>query len=252
MPDFLDRLAEELVRAARAPATETIAPSLARPRVRRLRGPGHVRRRWLLAALALLIAGATAAAIATRGRPTPGPVPPRPGAALTLVPDGADRATFAILRRPTSSADEIPLRLPLALSGSSGANLQAARRAAAPGPGEAWVVPGRGSVCLIAAWPAQHAGGSSCVPDAAAARGALYVSSGSARTPGVDYLAGLVPDGVRAVTVLLPGGLGTRVGVHENVYVVAVPGNPLAVIFAGPHGPVTVQRVGLPDAGNGR
>ena len=241
MPDFLDRLGDELMRAASAPSAQAAAPRLAPSPIRRLRGPGRGRRRWLLVALALLVAGAGAAAIATKGRPSPGPVPPRPGAALATMPDRADRAAFAILRRAPTAADQIPLPTPIALSGASGANLGQARRAAGSGGAQAWVVPGRGSVCLIAAWPAQHAGGAGCVPDATATAGELVLESASRLAPGREFIAGLVPDRVSSVTVTLAGGGQRTAPVRENVYLLAIAGSAEAVTFEGPHGTVRLD-----------
>jgi hypothetical protein len=251
MPDFLDRLGDELLSAARAPRTEARAPAIAPRAPRRLREARRTRPRWLLVALALLIVGAGAAAIATRGRQGPGPVPPRPGGALALTPDPADTAAFAILRRPQTAADQVPLELPIGLSGASGANLGLSRRAPRAGEAEAWVVPGRGSMCLISTWPASGGGGASCQPNAAAIAGRLEVSSGSRRARGTDFIAGLVPDGVSEIAVHLAGGRTRMAAVRENVYLVAVSGTPESVTFTGPHGVVRLEGVALPRGATG-
>jgi hypothetical protein len=254
MPDFLDRLGDELLNAARAPRTDALAPAvpaLAPRAPRRLREARRARPRWLLVALALLIVDAGPAAIATRGRQGPGPVPPRPGGALALTPDPADTAAFAILRRPQTATDQVPLELPIGLSGASGANLGLARHASGAGGAEAWVVPGRGSMCLISAWPANRGGGASCQPNTAAIAGRLEVSSGSRRAPGTDFIAGLVPDGVSSITVNLPGGRTDTARVRENVYLIAVSGTPESVTFTGTHGVVKLEGVALPRGATG-
>jgi hypothetical protein len=245
MPDFLDRLGDELLRVASTPTAQAApAPVASRP-VRRLRGPARLRRRWLLTALVVLLAG-VGAAIATSGRNSPGPVPPRPGAVIASAPDPADLASFGILRRPQAAEDQVPLGLPVALSGASGANLQLARRAPSHGDGQAWVVPGRGSMCLISSWPAEHSGGANCVPDAAARGGELVTESASGSAPGSEFIAGLVPDGVGTVTVQLAGGATLTLTVRENVYIAAISGDVAAVSFVGPRGAVRVEGLGLP------
>jgi hypothetical protein len=250
MPDFLDRLGDELMRAASVPLAEPTTAPIARTPVRRLRGPGRISRQWLLVALALLVAGA-GAAIATLGRPSPGPVPPKPGAPLTVNPEPAQLAAFAIVRRPQTAADEIPPEVPVALSGASGANLGLARRAEGGGGGEAWVIPGKGSMCLLSSWPARGAGGAACLPDAPAFTGELAVAAGSARAPGTVFLAGLVPDGADQVTVHLAGGAAVTVAARENVYLAALTGSPESVTFQGPHGPVRVEGLRLPAGAAG-
>jgi|GEM_PF-3175296 hypothetical protein len=245
MPDFLDRLGDELLRAAQAPRIAPAAAPITPAPVIRLRGPARRRPRWLLGMLALLIAGAAAAAIATKGRPSPGPVPPKPGATLAIEPEPAQLAAFAILRRPRVAGDEIPEGMPLALSGASGANLGLARRAQGSDGAQAWVVPGRGSMCLISAWPERKGGGGACGLDSSALAGRLAVASGSAQAPSRDFLAGLVPDGVARVAVNLPGGHTITAHVRENVYLIAVPRDAQTVTFTGPRGPVTLKDVGL-------
>jgi len=251
MPDFLDRLGDELQRAARAasagaPVTEPAAPRIPRARRHRLRGAVHRRSRWLLAGIALLLAGAGGAAIAGGGRPDPEPAPPRAGAVLASGADARDLASFAILRRPQTEADQIPSQSPVALSGASGANLGLARRAQGLSEGRAWVVPGLGTLCLIADWPERHSGGANCVPDSAAAAGQLAGSSGTASAPGIEFIAGLAPDGVREVTLHLRGSAVTIVPVHENVYLIALAGAATSITFAGPHGQVRIEGLGLP------
>ena len=251
MPDFLDRLGDDLQRAARAPRAEapvasTPPPRIPRGRRPRLRGAVHARSRWLLAGIVLLLAGAGGASIAGNGKPNPEPAPPLAGGVLASGTDAHDLAQFAILRREQTEADQIPPQSPVALSGASGANLALARRAQGFGEQRAWIVPGRGTLCLIAQWPARHAGGANCVPDASAAAGQLVVVSGTQGAPGFEFIAGLVPDGVSVVSVHLRGRGISTAAVHEGLYMAAIAGSAAAVTFAGPHGPVTIEGVGLP------
>jgi hypothetical protein len=249
MPDFLDRLGGELRRAAgdeplQPAATLGSRPSRARDRARRL--PRLRARRWLIAALALLLVGASAAAVATRSGPTPGPVPPREGATLASAAEPSQLAAFSLLRRPQTGADQLTARNGAVFSGASGANIGLARRVAAGAGAGAWVVPGRRSMCLLATWPGSGAAGAACVPDAVAIDGRLAVASASVRAPGTEFLAGLVPDGVGSVLVHLGNGAVQRLAVRENVYVSALPGTVAAVTFAGPRGAVRVEGLGLP------
>jgi hypothetical protein len=251
MPDFLDRLGDELQRAARAPGSDepvAVPPPQRMPRSRlpRLRGAVHARSRWLLAGIVLLLAGAGGAAIAGGGKPDPEPAPPLAGGVLASGADARDLAQFAILRRAPGEADQIPPQSPVALSGSSGANLGLARRAQGFGAQRAWVVPGRGTLCLIAQWPARHGGGANCVPDASAAAGELVVVSGTTGARGFEFVAGLVPDGVSVVSVHLRGRGVTTAAVHEGVYMAAIAGSAAAVTFTGPHGAVKIEGIGLP------
>jgi hypothetical protein len=251
MPDFLDRLGDELQRAARAPraeapVTSTPPPRLPRGRRPRLRGVIHPRARWLLAAIVLLLAGAGGASIAGSGKPNPEPAPPLAGSVLASGSDAHDLAQFAILRRGQTEADRIPPQSPVALSGASGANLGLARRAQGFGEQRAWIVPGRGTLCLIAQWPARRAGGANCVPNTAAAAGQLVVVSGTQSAPGFEFVAGLVPDGVNVVSIHLRGRGVTSAAVHEGVYMAAIAGSAAALTFTGPHGPVSIEGVGLP------
>jgi hypothetical protein len=81
--------------------------------------------------------------------------------------------------------------------------------------------------------------------------GRLAVASASVRAPGTEFLAGLVPDGVATVLVRLHDGAVQRLAVRENVYMSALPGPVEAVTFAGPHGAVRVEGLGLPIPGPG-
>jgi hypothetical protein len=251
MDDFLDRLGAELARAASSPAARpalsenhrgasedgflerlggelthafaatrvrhTATPMTARRR-RRRRLPVRSRRALLALAAALVLA--TGAAIATRSRWLPSSSPPEAGRSPAVLPSPAALRSFAILRRPLQAGDEVPTRTQLTLSGASGANLLLARRAHAPGIVGAWVIPGRGSVCLGVEY-ARREGGAACAVDARAIAGRLLMfspwRSPAGRVLG-ETLAGLVPDGVARVRLTLADGSTNTVAVHDNVY----------------------------------
>jgi len=174
-------------------------------------------------ALAILAVSAAAAAgvaslgsgSAPAGRANP---PPVTVPELRSVPAG-ESAAFAILRRPRRAGDAFaPLH---AGAGPLGANPALARSLSEPpgglSEGSVSVVPADGAVCLRVPF----AGGAQwwCQPLAAARRGALVLAL---RPPGPlrasrQLLVGLVPDGVRAVTVAA-GRVRRSVPVRWNVY----------------------------------
>jgi hypothetical protein len=250
VPDFLDRLGEELVRAGRAPRPDVGSEDGPQPRprrpARRLRGPGRRSSRWALTAMLALAAVGGGAAIATSGRPTPGAVPPGEEAPLATAPAPRELQAFSVLRRDHRESDQIPQSMPIALSGASGANLGLARRAAGSGEDGVWVIPGKSSVCLLANWAAEHAGGAFCAPVAIALAGELFGAAASASAPGVDFIAGLVPDRVDAVVVRVHGGKPTTVLVREDVYRAKVAGLVTSVTFTGPRGTVRIAGAAPP------
>jgi hypothetical protein len=129
--------------------------------------------------------------------------------------------------------------------------------------GGAWLIPGNGTVCLetenaqaMAMSAAQLPPGSSapvavpripgamgvagCTTDAIAARGWSAGTSSARESPGMIFTAGIVPDGVNAVTVHLSGRKPVSLSVHENVYMAEVHGWPASVSFTGPEGATTI------------
>jgi hypothetical protein len=173
-------------------------------------------------------------------------------APLSSGPDAADSSTFSVFRQAATAA--IPEKETGGLVGSSftgvyGANLALAREASGLPAGTAWVVPADGSICLIAASrtyasgaPAAGAlGGATCADDADAAAGNLQFVSGSRADPGVQYVVGVVPDGVSDVYVTSSGGSVDDVTVHDNVYEDTVAGTVSTVAFTGPSGPVAID-----------
>ena len=198
------------------------------------------RRSWFaVAGLMSSLALAGGVALAAGGSPNAGPVPPGEGTALATTPGSADLAAFGILRREGTSTDAFSPRSPVALSGASGANLALARRAVGFTSGEAWVVPGKGAVCLVAESTTGPNGGAACGEDSQVTLGRLMQIAHSATAPGMQFVSGLVPDGVGSVSVHLADGTVDVLPVHENVYMGEVHGTVSSVSFSGPNGPVT-------------
>ena len=143
---------------------------------------------------------------------------------ITAVPS-AEAATFAILRAPRTTADDFRSIQPGA--GPLGANPSLARTALRPGrrdglaPRLVSVVPADGAVCLRLLITSQESRWW-CASEAAARRGALTVALLPAGPAPVQrtrqFIVGLVPDGVRSVTIGSFGGGGHKVPVHRNVY----------------------------------
>jgi hypothetical protein len=107
----------------------------------------------------------------------------------TQTVDGTDAATFSLLDRPLSASDAVPAIESGEVKGtpfvgSFGANLALSREATGFSTGGAWVVPGDGSVCLIAdpsyspgvSSAAGLSGGATCQFDADAVSGQLTLT----------------------------------------------------------------------------
>ena len=142
----------------------------------------------------------------------------------------AEAASFGILRRPRRPGDAFaPLQ---AGAGPLGANPSLARSVAvaagALAPRRLAVVPANGNVCLrllfasgLAYWQ--------CRTTQQAIGGALIVGlRPTGALPGArptapprissQYIVGLVPDGVSAVTITAAHGVTRTVAVHSNIY----------------------------------
>ncbi len=246
MPDFLDRLGEELRAVTVAEALAPLPATTGNISVTRRPRPSR-NRRWLVAVALFVVAGAGGAAIAIESGPNPGPVPPRPGAPLAGSIEPSQLAAFGLLRRAQTPQDVIPPYVTPFTSGASGANRGLSRRVLGPDGTTAWILPGRGSLCLDAHWGLPHyPGGGACVRNADAIGGLLYTVAATHEAPG-PLLAGLVPDGVDTVTVHLEPGPDLHVPVHENVYFAILHGTWKSLTFTGPHGPVEVQGFEIPE-----
>jgi len=168
-----------------------------------------------------VLAGGLSALLAPGGQSEPSAPPAR----LAAVP-AAEAALFAVLRRPRTATDafrEIHAGL-----GPMAANPALARTLREPkgglSVGFVSVVPAHGGVCLRVPFDA----GASwwCQPTANARDGLLRMALREPGRPGAapaatgnQLLVGLVPDGVRTVTLSSTSGGAPRVlAVHENVY----------------------------------
>ena len=189
-----------------------------------------------LVGLLALISGAVA--LGTSNNTTS--VPPGPTSPTATTIESSDLTAFGILRREQTATDHVPSSAEVVFSGASGANLALARRAEGLTEGEAYVVPGKGSVCLIAGE------GAGCTTNAAAAAGKLVLVSGGDKSPGTETIAVLVPDGVSTVSAHLSDGSAQSVAVHENVYLARISGSVTATSFTGPSGPTTDSIAGPP------
>jgi len=250
MPDFFDRLASELGRAADAPQ-----PSSGRTGARAtlLHGWRRGRRRhWgtrlVVVATFVCVPGALGgmALAGTLGGTAITPqqwvdgqrVDPEAG------PTPDQTASLAILRRPRVASDTLPASDSSLLTGTpaaaNGANVALSRRAEGFGASGAWLIPGDGMICFIYDNPPVGAGGG-CGSDASFSSGQqVMISGGGTNVPGLTSVVGVVPDGVTTVTVNVVGAGSHAVPVHENVYMTSIEGQLASVVFAGPNGPVTV------------
>jgi hypothetical protein len=203
-----------------------------------------IRRRSAAVLAGLLGASAAVSGLALAVGGGPGaPVPPTQfaagqRAALATTPSAAGLGTLGVLRRAQTTADAVPSGVTAGLtegvfSGAFGANVALARRVGGLTAGSAWVVPGDGSVCLIAASAGDPNGGATCASSAIVAAGGLEMEAGTHRAPGVVFVAGVAPDGVSQVTLHLSGGASQTLTVRDNVYMAEVHGAVAATTFAG-------------------
>jgi len=184
----------------------------------------------------LIVSAAIAVAVTalTSGAGPASPAAPIPQPVHAAVPEiravpPSAAAAFAILRRPRTAADDFREIRPGA--GPFGANPALARTALAPArpggvvPRLVSVVPAAGNVCLrileavpVAQWW--------CAPTARARRGGLIVTllppAPTPRAASTQFVIGLVPDGVRSVTIAGLRGGGHKVAVRRNVYATAL------------------------------
>ncbi len=113
--------------------------------------------------------------------------------------------------------------------------------------GEGWVLPGNERVCVITASATnEYQGGAACVQDSAAASGDLALEGGTTKAPGMEFVAGLVPDGVANVTLHASDGSTMTVPVTGNMYMQEVEGWVTDITFEGPSGPRTIEEPELP------
>jgi hypothetical protein len=217
MSNFIDNFYAELMRAHNVDRVEHAAPMRSRRRRRFVKERlGRRSVGAVILASALLVGGAAIAA--TIQTPPPSNTPPGAGEPRAVLPDASAQTALGILQRPAASTDGIPPTDRVGFSGHSGANPDLARKANGLNGSSAWVVPGRGSICLIADSTITTLTSAGCNPDSSALAGELMLQSTATELPGVDYVAGLVPDGVKQVALELTDKQTVIVPVHENVY----------------------------------
>lgn len=92
------------------------------------------------------------------------------------------------------------------------------------------MVPGRGNICIITSSATdKEQGGAGCTENAAAIAGKLWLHGSTRSAPGVELVAGLVPDDVHNVTLHLTNGETQAIPVHENMYLIEVHGSVASV-----------------------
>jgi hypothetical protein len=172
----------------------------------------------------LAVSAAVAAGLSSglsQGGSTPLAAPRAPLAEVHSVPVAA-ASSFGILRRPLRRSDAFAQIRPGA--GPVGANPDLARTLSEPAgglsAGSVSVVPANGWVCLRVPLAGEVGAQWWCQTVAQAREGRLLMAL---RPPGRlrasnQLLIGLVPDGVRSVTVSAAGGVRRVVAVRENVY----------------------------------
>ena len=202
-----------------------IASVSSAPRV--VNAAGSRRSLALRAAAVLAVSAAASAGVASlsdASRPAGTALPGE----ITAVP-ASESSAFGILRSPRSAADDFRAIRPG--TGPLGANPSLARTALRPterdglAPRLVSVVPASGAVCLRLLITSAESRWW-CAGEAAADRGALTVALLPAgpvpHQRSRQFVVGLVPDGVRSVTIGSFGGDGHKVRVSRNVYATEV------------------------------
>jgi hypothetical protein len=243
MSDYSDRLLVEFRRTAEAALAERTSSSrkLVRPRLASFRR----RPAALVGSVAgiVIVAGGVAVAAATLSGNA---APPDAGAPRAVVIDSAARSAFGILRRDVGPGDAVPAEDPVTFSGASGANLALARRASGFAGIDAWVVPGTGSVCLLAGTESGSLGGAACAPDPEAIAGELKLTGTSDTEPGAELVSGIVPDGITTVALRLESRLVVHAPVHENVYATIVNGTVADAVLEGDGKRIDLGAINVP------
>lgn len=276
MPDFFDRLIDEITCSDPALSGNQLASRNAGRRLRRAgvawrSALSRTPQRRLLVGVALLCVPGTLSGLALAGTFSGQRISPQQWVDGERVEPAinvsADQAQLGILRRPRVASDVLlpfdaltAAQTPMA---ATGVNPALSRRAQGFASGAAWVLPGNGTICLIydnaqgvrmaaetmppgsfkpqdVARVPGAAGGAACTTDESASKGWSAGTAFTSESPGVTLTAGIVPDGVSSVTVKLADGGTLALPVHENVYVGEIRGWPSSVSFTGAAGAVTI------------
>ena len=211
-------------------------------------------KRFPVAAIGLAVTGAAGVGVAIASSASGGggvtPAQYRAGARAVVAPGVPANlsAAFGILGRPATGDDALPRAYVVEhakgmLADAFGVNFRLARRARVAS-GRAWVVPGDSTVCLVvSAFANAQVTGSGCSPASAAIKGESLIISGAPASR--QFVAGLVPNGVRRVQLHLNSGVVRSLPVQDNVYSVSLVGSGVqSVAFSGPDGPVTLDAAG--------
>jgi hypothetical protein len=155
----------------------------------------------------------------------------------------ADLKAFAVIDTPRSAADALPEKVHHLFSSATGIYTGLVHKIETS-DGVVWVFPGKDKMCIMSGPKGDRDAGAACTPNASAIAGYLEMEEVGLHTRGgasmTNFVSGLVPDGVKYVTLHLPGRRTISVRVHGNVYMRQVIGHIESVTFLGPHGPMTV------------
>lgn len=149
------------------------------------------------------------------------PAAPDPSASPVVhqVPKGL-RAQFALFR---SLPEGVPTGVMQALAGSSPMRVDWQLAQSLPGaPWPAWIVPGRGQVCMAQQETPRSGIGLTCAPTREVLKKGVSITTISADSeesrPSYRVVLGAVPDGTRAVGVRTPQSSPARATVEQNVF----------------------------------
>jgi hypothetical protein len=179
-------------------------------------------------AVVVLVAPAAIAGGAIAATTGPGPADPTANSARPIAsPDSEQVAAFGVLREARNADDDLPDKAAATVARGSGpavgANPQLAHRTTTALPGVSLhVIPGQGWMCWV-----DSDGMGACNTTAEARRGYLV---GLTHVPEGYKLRGVLPDGVKAVTVV-GDKESTDVPVERNGWAAAVTFAPTAVRY---------------------
>jgi hypothetical protein len=125
------------------------------------------------------------------------------------------RAEFALFR---SAPEGLPLGVLQVLAASSTYGVNGRLAQVLPGaPWPAWLIPGRGFVCLAQQETPRSGIGQTCAPTREVLKSGTFITTLSAKAT-QRVVLGVVPDGTRAVRVYTPKSATALVTVSRNVF----------------------------------